>query len=265
MPDLIIDTHWYSSDLDYCETHQDESWRINVEGTRNVERPPTRQKANWRSSQLTACTTARNPRPTPRRNCRSPFNYYGKTKVIAESAVSVLCKDFLIARTAVLFGPSSASYSGKLPFPAWIVRELKEGNKIRVVTDQYSNLTYADNLADFLFALLSKGASGVFNVSGADNLSRYDLALEIADLFGFDPRPIEPIKTAELHQVAQRSKRVILDISKAEGALGMKGMPIKEALRNPRCLDETTSHRRAWIHRVQFHPLLGLPDTRKTA
>lgn len=229
-PDLIIDTHALT-DLDYCETHHEEAWRVNVEGTKNVA-----EAANEICSKYVFISTdyvydGESAQPYTEDAAVRPLSYYAKTKLIAESAASVLCKDFLIARTAVLFGPSSMSYSGKVPFPAWVVAELGKGKEIRVVTDQCSNPTYADSLAEFLFALSSKGAKGVFNVSGKDNMSRYDFALKIAQVFGLDQQLIKPIKTSELSQVAQRSKRVILDISKAEKASGIEGLPIDEALR----------------------------------
>ena len=34
-PDLVIDTHALSN-VDYCELHPEDAWKINVEGTKNV-------------------------------------------------------------------------------------------------------------------------------------------------------------------------------------------------------------------------------------
>lgn len=34
-PDIVVDTAALHN-VDYCETHRDEAWMVNVEGTRNV-------------------------------------------------------------------------------------------------------------------------------------------------------------------------------------------------------------------------------------
>ena len=161
-PDLVIDTHALSN-VDYCELHPEDAWKINVEGTKNIAE----------SCKVNGCkyifistdyvydgykTTTYSEKDKPH-----PINYYGRTKLIAEKVIEALDMDYIIARTAVLFGTSDSF--DKLPFSSWAIQQLKLKNKIKVVIDQYSNPTLVDSLGEFLLSLYEKDRSGVFNIS----------------------------------------------------------------------------------------------------
>lgn len=226
-PDVVIDTHALSN-VDYCELHPEEAWKINVEGTKNVAE----------SCKINGCkyvfistdyvydgykTTTYSEKDKPH-----PINYYGKTKLIAERVIEALDMDYIIARTAVLFGISDSF--GKIPFPSWVIQQLKLNNKIKVVIDQYSNPTLIDNLAELLLSLYEKDCSGTFNVSGRDNISRFEFSKMLAKEFGLNEKIIEPITTAELNQPAKRPQKVALNVSKAEKATGIKALRLEEAI-----------------------------------
>ena len=227
-PDIVIDTHALSN-VDYCELHPDDAWRINVEGTKNVAE----------SCKINGCkyvfistdyvydgskTTTYSEKDKPH-----PINYYGKTKLIAEKVIETLDMDYIIARTAVLFGVSDSF--GKLPFPNWVIQQLKLKNRIKVVMDQYSNPTLIDNLAEFLLSLYEKDRFGLFNVSGKDNISRLEFSKMLAKEFGFDQKLIEPITTTELNQPANRPQKVALNVSKAEKSAGIHSLRLEEAIK----------------------------------
>lgn len=227
-PDVVIDAHALSN-VDYCELHPEEAWKINVEGTKNVAE----------SCKINGCkyifistdyvydgykTTTYSEKDKPH-----PINYYGKTKLIAEKVIEALDMDYIIARTAVLFGVSDSF--GKLPFPSWVIQQLKLDNKIKVVIDQYSNPTLIDNLAELLLSLYEKDRSGTFNVSGKDNISRFEFSKMLAKEFGLNEKLIEPITTAELNQPAKRPQKVALNVSKAEKAAGVRALRLEEAIK----------------------------------
>ena len=227
-PDLVIDTHALSN-VDYCELHPEDAWKINVEGTKNVAE----------SCKVNGCkyifistdyvydgykTTTYSEKDKPH-----PINYYGRTKFIAEKVIEALDMDYIIARTAVLFGASDSF--DKLPFPSWVIQQLKLKNKIKVVMDQYSNPTLVDNLGEFLLSLYEKDRSGVFNISGKDNISRFEFSKMLAKEFDLDEKLIEPITTAELNQPAKRPQKVALNVSKAEKSSRVQTLGLEEAIK----------------------------------
>ncbi len=229
-PDVIIDTHHLPS-VDYCETHPDEAWRINVEGTKNVAEVAGTYSCKYVFISTDNVYDGEKTKQYNEKDKTHPINYYGKTKLIAERVIETLDNDFIIARTSVLFGPHKGNIVSKLPFPTWLVQELRHKREVRVVGDQYNNPTHTDSLCEFLFTLLEREKSGVFNVTGNENLNRYDFSLKIADIFGLNKNLIKQITSAELNQPAKRPKKLSLDISKAQRATGIKGLSVEESLK----------------------------------
>ena len=227
-PDLVIDTHALSN-VDYCELHPEDAWKINVEGTKNVAESCKVNECKYISISTDYVYDGYKTNTYSEKDKPHPINYYGKTKLIAEKVIEALDMDYIIARTAVLFGASDSF--GKLPFPNWVIQQLKLKNKIKVVMDQYSNPTLVDNLGEFLLSLYEKDRSGVFNVSGKDNISRLEFSKMLAKEFNLDEKLIEPITTAELNQPAKRPHSVALNVSKAEKASGVQALRIGEAIR----------------------------------
>ncbi len=227
-PDLVVDTHAVSN-VDYCELHPEEAWRTNVEGTKNVA-----EACKTNGCKLIFISTdyvydGNKATPYSEKDKPHPINYYGKTKLIAEKVIEALDLDYIIARTAVLFGVSKSH--DKIPFPIWVAEQLKANKKIRVVIDQYNNPTLTNNLAETLISLYEKDRSGLFNVAGKNTISRYEFAKTVANEFGLNEKLITPITTSELNQPAKRPQKVALNVSKAEKAAKVTMLTITEAVK----------------------------------
>jgi dTDP-4-dehydrorhamnose reductase len=229
-PDIIIDTHHLPS-VDYCETHPDDAWRINVEGTRNIAEAAGSFSCKYVFISTDNVYDGEKTTQYSEKDKVHPINYYGKSKLMAERVIEALDNDFIIARSSVLFGPHDGSIVAKMPFPTWLIQELKHGRPVKAVIDQYNNPTHTDSLSEFIFELISKDRKGIFNVTGKENLNRYDFAIKIADAFGLNKNLIKPIISAELNQPAKRPKKLALDISKVERATGVKGLSVEESLK----------------------------------
>ncbi|MGC8730594.1 MAG: dTDP-4-dehydrorhamnose reductase [Candidatus Micrarchaeia archaeon] len=227
-PDFVIDTHAISN-VDYCELHQDEAWRINVDGTKNVA-----EACKINGCKLVFISTdyvydGTKATSYSEKDKPHPINYYGKTKLIAEKVIETLDLDYIIARTAVLFGISKSH--DKTPFSNWVVDQLKAKKEINVVIDQYSNPTLINNLSDAIISLYEKDKGGLFNIAGKDTISRYEFAKIIAKEFDLDERLIKPITTSELNQPAKRPQKVALNVSKSEKAAKIKMLGVADAVK----------------------------------
>lgn len=129
----------------------------------------------------------------------NPLSVYGRTKLDGETAVLEADPGNLVVRTTVVY-----SYRpGDRNFLMQVLERLARGERMRVPTDQLSSPTYAPALGEAL-AALAQGPSGVLHVAGPQVLGRYEFGQEIARAFGLDPRLLEPVKTAQLGQRAQR-------------------------------------------------------------
>lgn len=224
-PALVIDTHSITN-VDYCETHPEEAWLVNVEGTRNVAEACKTLGCKMIFLSTDYVFDGKKLKYTEKDKPR-PLNYYAKTKLIAERVLDALDVNCIIPRSSVLYGKGGM---GKQTFVSWVVQKLKNGEKIRVVTDQHNNATFADNLAEILYALYEKDASGIFHAVGKYCLSRYDFAVKIAKAFKLNSKLIEPITTPELNQPALRPRRVDLSTEKLQRVAGVSPLGVEEGL-----------------------------------
>jgi len=81
-----------------------------------------------------------------------------------------------------------------------------------------------------ILEIAKKKLKGIFHLSGATRISRYDFALKIANKFGLDKDLITPSKIDEMGWVAKRPKDSSLDITKASTCLKEKPCDLNAAL-----------------------------------
>jgi dTDP-4-dehydrorhamnose reductase len=119
----------------------------------------------------------------------------------------------------------------KKNFAIWLVQELKKGNRVNIVCDQFGNTTLADDLARGIYELVRQNKRGLYHIAGSDILSRFEFAQKLAKEFGFDTSLIHPIKTAELNQLAVRPLQSGLITLKAQAELGITFLSSEESLK----------------------------------
>ena len=106
-----------------------------------------------------------------------------------------------------------------------MIRLMKERDELGVVADQIGSPTWATGLAQTIWALIEKNASGIFHHSDAGEVSWHGFAVAIAeeaiqlDLIDRVPT-INPITTAEYPTPAARPAYSLLDCSKTRDLLG---------------------------------------------
>ena len=145
-----------------------------------------------------------------------PLSYYAKTKLEGEKRIIKTGVDYIICRTAVLYG----WYSYRQNFITWILNNLENGNKINIITDQINSPTLANNLAEILLHLIDYNKSEIIHTTGDCALSRYEIAVKCAEIFNFSKNLIHPINFFK--QKAIRPKNASLNISKLKKILGNK-------------------------------------------
>ncbi len=224
-PDFVIDTHSLTN-LDYCETHPEETWKVIVEGSKNAAEASKKFGARYVFLSTDYVFDGKKPSYTER-DTPNPINCYARTKLAAERALSELDIDHIIARTTVLYGVGGI---GKASFAVWLINRLRANERVNIVTDQRNCPTFTDNLSEFLFRLYEKDAAGVFHVTGKECISRYDFAVRIAAKFGLERNLITPVTTAELNQVAPRPLSINMITEKAEKATGLRALDVDGGL-----------------------------------
>jgi dTDP-4-dehydrorhamnose reductase len=226
-PDTIINVAAYTN-VDGCETEKKLAWEINVEGVKNIALYSQGIDAHTIHISTDYVFDGKNG-PYTEEDKPNPISYYGRTKLASENVLKSSGTRYTVVRTNVLFGPAKF---GRPDFVKWVVNSLREGKQIRIVTDQFGNPTYLDDLVDGIVSIETLEAEGLYNIGGRDFLTRYEFTEEIADFFDLDKSLITPIKTAELNQPARRPLKSGLITDKAERELGYNPRSINKALRD---------------------------------
>ncbi len=205
-PEYIVLTAAMTN-VDGCEEDRQGAWKANALGPKNVA-----SAAKDLGSKLIYVSTDYvfdGERGMYREDDQtSPINYYGESKLAAEGFVREICQDSLIARTSVLYGWNPA----KQNFVTWAMEEMKKGNRINIVNDQFTSPTLSSNLADMILAI--KDQTGVFHTCGSERINRYDFSIKIAKAFCLDESLINPITSNHLSWKARRPMDSSLDTSK---------------------------------------------------
>lgn len=155
----------------------------------------------------------------------NPISVYGRTKLEGEQAVLALA-DALVIRTTVVYSHGAASMN----FIMQLINNARAGRVMRVPQDQFSNPTYAPELAAAILELADKGAAGIYNVVGPELLNRYDFALKACAVLGFDASFLKPVTTAQLGQAAARPLKAGLKTLKLVKTLGHSLAPVEKSL-----------------------------------
>lgn len=158
----------------------------------------------------------------------NPISYYGLSKLRSEEVVLNAGIKYTILRTILVYG--LVDYNDRSNIVLWVKNSLESKKPIHAVTDQYRMPTYADDLAESCYLAIENDVTGIYNVSSNELMSVYDIALEVANVFGLDKNYISPIKTNELNLPAKRPPRTGFLLKKSISQLNLPSYSFKERL-----------------------------------
>lgn len=159
----------------------------------------------------------------------NPVNFYGETKLLAEEIVRKASCEWAILRTVLVYGV--VHDYGRSNIVLWVRDSLRAGKVIKVVTDQFRTPTLVEDLAMGCWLAVAHDAEGIYNISGSELLTPYDMALQVADFFALDNSFIDKADASTFSQRARRPLRTGFDISKAQNKLGYQPHTFREGIR----------------------------------
>jgi len=224
-PDCIFHTAALTN-VDACEREKDKAWNINVLGTENLIQACQAFPCTFIHLSTDYVFNGKNG-PYSENDRPDPISIYGKTKLEGEKRVKNYLNDYIIARTMVLYGYSPGV--GK-NFVTWLIEELKKGEKLRIVDDQYGTPTLADDCADALLTLYKNNARGIYHTAGGDLVSRYEIARKVIDIFSFQDVSLSAISTKQLNQDAPRPLHSGLRTDKIKKEFGVCFSSLEEGI-----------------------------------
>ncbi|MFH1479050.1 MAG: SDR family oxidoreductase [Candidatus Omnitrophota bacterium] len=156
----------------------------------------------------------------------SPINIYGMTKLKGESALKLITDDYIIVRTAQLFGLSRE----KRNFTEKIIFNIRNKKMVCAASDFYCTPTYAGGLSLGIIGLVEKSKKGTYNIAGTDFVNRVEFVNNISDIFKLDKKYIQEVRLKDLELKALRPKKAGLKIDKIKKELNIPLYSSREGL-----------------------------------
>jgi len=213
-PDLVLNAAAYTA-VDRAESEPDLAHVINAGA------PAAFAKALGSAGRLVQVSTdfvfdgtsGRGYRPD---DVRNPQSVYGASKAAGEDAAGDAA---IIVRTSWVYAAGGAN------FVRTMLRLMRERESLSVVADQIGSPTWATGLAQTLWGLAEKQATGIWHHRDAGVASWYDFAVAIAQeasALGMLPRipAILPIATADYPTPAKRPSFSVIDVTATRAILG---------------------------------------------
>jgi dTDP-4-dehydrorhamnose reductase len=224
-PDVIIHgaamTH-----VDQCEQNKEQAHLLNVVGTQNMANAAVAVGAHLVHISTDFIFDGKDG-PYKEDAAPNPVSYYGETKLEAEEIVKKL-EHWSILRTVLVIG--MAEDLSRSNIVLWAKGALEKGQAINVVDDQFRTPTLAEDLAQGALLAATQKAQGVYNISGPDFMSIYELVQAVADHFGLSMESVTKVSSLTLNQPAKRPPVTGFDISKARTELGFNPHSFSDAL-----------------------------------
>ena len=220
------------TDVDKCEVQKDDCWAQNVHAVEYII-DACRATDAFLLHVSTDFIFDGAAGPYDETAEANPISFYGWSKQAGESAVrhsgwADAPLRWAIARTVLVYG--IAHDMSRSNIILWVKKSLEDGKNIKVVTDQWRSPTLAEDLAMGCYLIADKEAEGIFNISGKEVLTPYEMAIKTADYFGLDKSLIAQADASTFTQVARRPPRTGFILDKARTVLGYDPHSFEEGI-----------------------------------
>src|SRR5882672_10834304 len=164
----------------------------------------------------------------------APLNVYARTKLLAEQEVQRVHRSSLIARVT-FYG---WNVQNKQSLAEWVLAGLSAGKNVPGFTDVFFCPILANDLAEILLSMMSRHLHGIYNVVGAERLSKYEFARRLGAVFGLDVGQVVPVSIKDAALRAPRPRDTSLTTKKIARELAREMPDVESGLRKFRELRE---------------------------
>lgn len=226
-PDVIIHAAAMAQP-DACELNKEECSDININATAYIIE--IAEKLNARLIYVsTDFVFSGEAGPYLEDDIPAPVNYYGESKLESEKIVQNSSISWAIVRTVLVYGNILSGTRSNVV--TWVKDNLEKKNHIKVVNDQIRTPTYVEDLSKGIVLIVQKNAKGIYNISGKEVFTPYEMAVQVADYFGLDKSLMEKVTADTFTQPAQRPLKTGFIIGKAERELGYRPISFIEGIK----------------------------------
>jgi len=225
-PQVVINTAAMTN-VDLCEDEKQACDALNVDAVRSLA-----NACEKNSSHLIQISTDfifdGEDGPYTEEDKPNPLSYYGLSKLKSEQLLQDHPVKWTVLRTIIVFGVGEKLSKGNIVL--WAKGALAKGDPLNIIDDQFRAPTLAEDLADICILAAKKKAFGVFNASGKDIMSIYEIVERIAKHYGNSTENLNKISTATLKQKAGRPPKTGFILDKSINQLGYNPHSFEECL-----------------------------------
>jgi dTDP-4-dehydrorhamnose reductase len=224
-PQVVINVAAFT-DVDGCESQRERAFSVNADGAGHVARGCRSAGSRLIHLSTDYVFDGTSRIPYSEEAPPSPINVYGESKLQGEKAVQEAEGNYLILRTAWLYGKHGKN------FVDTILRLASQQEELRVVDDQRGSPTFTRDLSRAIAQLLDKEVRGILNVTNSGSCTWFEFARKILEMRKprNDRLRLTPISSEELARPAPRPANSVFDCSRFEKLTGSKMRPWEEAL-----------------------------------
>lgn len=206
-PEVILNCAAFTK-VDASEKERELAYRINVTGPRHLAASLGRHGGILLHVSTDYVFNGENPVPQPYKedDAVAPLSYYGQTKLEGERAVAQELDQYIIVRTAWLYGLHGPNFLKTMlrlalsqPMPP-----------LRVVNDQFGSLTWSYRLAEQLAKIIGTGGRGIYHATSEGYATWFEVARYFLQGMGVSAH-LTPCTTAEYPTPARRPQNSILE------------------------------------------------------
>ncbi len=212
-PDVVVNTTAFHN-LPVCEEDPATCFAVNVQGGWNVAVAAREAGAMVVQVSTDYVFDGGKRDPYLERDGRRALNIYGAAKIATEDVVRIANQAHLIVRVSGLYGLAGSAGKGG-NFVETMLRLAREGNTVRVVSDQVTAPTNTAEIAEALLPLVREGMRGTVHLAAGGSCSWYEFATAIFEEMHLEPTTF-PVSTSEFGGPVARPLYSVLGSERVE-------------------------------------------------
>jgi len=230
--DALINTA-AQTNVDRCETDQEEAFAINGEAPGVLAEICARKKARFIHISTDYVFDGEKREPYTEKDEARPISVYGESKREGERRALEANERALIVRVSWVFGPDRPS------FIDWALNQAREHEEVKAIADKWATPTFTLDLAQMLKAFLpvdNPGDSGVIHLANTGECTWQEYAQWALDCCRAEgiPMKVRTIGASSLAEmksfIAKRPVYSVLSSAKYESLTGRTPRPWQEAV-----------------------------------
>ncbi len=226
-PDIVIHTAAMTN-VDLCEKEQEMCQKLNVEAVQFIVNS-CKENNCYLVHLSTDFIFDGEKEMYNETDLPNPLSLYGRSKLDAENLIVHSEIQYSILRTIVVYGVTAEMSRSNIVL--WAKSALEKGDSINVVDDQFRSPTLAEDLADACILAAEQKPFGIYNASGKDYMSIFEMVERIADFFHLNKALINKTNSTHLNQAAKRPPRTGFVLDKIRNKIGYNPHSFEEGLK----------------------------------